>query len=310
MKTRKKILIACLIGPIFLIASFSGIRLSIATNNGQKTNNEKNIPILFIPGTDYKSSSWQVMINNFVSDGWNSSYLYNPTFTALACQLKDKANEIMSWVNSLLNTTKSNKVNIIAQGSGGIEARYYVKYLAGMDKVDHFIDLGTPNHGNTAGCYSTTDPNVIKLNEGDETPGGVLNDTIGNRTGPFGIEHYNGTHIPGTVKYISLYSNQDFAVSIVSAPLDGALNILFNNTNVYHSSFYSDPNVYSIVENSITNYANLTETVINAESISVQTSSYPTTSSQSKNTDGFSILFSSFSISLLVILRKKGRIKK
>lgn len=81
------------------------------------------------------------------------------------------------------------------------------------------------------------------MNKGDETPGGVMSDSIGNRTDPYGWVTYNGTHVPGTIKYVSIYSDYDGTVPNMSSLLDGAVNIEFNQLGLIHSELYSNQQV-------------------------------------------------------------------
>ena len=91
---------------------------------------------------------------------------------------------------------------------------------------------------------------MVSLNEGDETPGGILSDTIGFRVDPVGARVYNSTHIPGNIKYTSVYSTDDGIVSpVISSKLDGANNILVGGVN--HNSLIFDEDMYTIIKNAV-----------------------------------------------------------
>ncbi|MES2223707.1 MAG: hypothetical protein V4469_02105 [Patescibacteria group bacterium] len=49
-------------------------------------------------------------------------------------------------IDEILKETKSDKVDILAHSMGGLLAEYYIKHI-GADKVDKFVDIGTPHLG-------------------------------------------------------------------------------------------------------------------------------------------------------------------
>lgn len=238
---------------IFIMMISSPILASGITSNAtsKQTISQHHDPIVFAHDYDFNGSDWNTMIQWFINDGWPKNYLYAPTFQSKSCTYSanvDQANQLSDWVNYLLNTTGANKVDIVAHRVGGISARYYMRFLNGTDKVSNFVALGTPSHGNpNPVCYSPNSKIIVKLNEGDETPGGVLNDTIGNRTDTFGWVTYNGTHIPGNISYTSIVSPLD-GFPPDSAVLDGANNIKLSFLN---TTYYNDYAVYKIIRNSL-----------------------------------------------------------
>lgn len=57
-----------------------------------------------------------------------------------------KVESLKSKIDKILSQSKSDKVDIIAHSMGGLLAKYYIKNVGG-DKVDKFIDIGTPHFG-------------------------------------------------------------------------------------------------------------------------------------------------------------------
>ena len=113
-------------------------------------------------------------------------------------------------MENILTETGTEKVDLVGYGMGGLSSRYYIKFLGGIDTVDDYVSLGSPHHGGKI----LTCPILTSLNEGDETPGGILNDTN------------EEDHIPGNISYTSIYGDSDELVSVFSPKLDGANNIL------------------------------------------------------------------------------------
>lgn len=289
----KTILNGIFLFAIFLMMISSPFLASgIASNFSSKQSDSQDyFPIVFVHDYDYTGTSWNTMISWFIKDGWPKSYLYAPTLNSRSCAYSgnvDQAIQISNWVNYLLNTTGSTKVDIVAHRVGGISARYYMKFLNGTDKVNDFVGLGIPSHGNPHPvCYSPNSKIIVKLDQGDETPGGILNDTIGNRTDPFGWETYNGTHIPGNINYTSIVSPDD-GFPMDSATLDGATNIKINNLN---TTYYNDYAVYKLIKNA------LKPSITNNQS--------PTTTSP-----GFSYDLTMFSLFSILILSKSLKKRK
>lgn len=291
-----KIIKICLI-VVFMINCFLTVPSVSMTTNIENTSNMNHIPILFVHGGDYSGSDWNIMKNRFITDGWNESILYNPTTRDFSyCgSIINKANIVKLWVDQLLSATQSKKVDIITHGSSGLIVRYYLKFMDGVNKTDTLITLAAPNHGRNV-CYTPWDSTIVKLDNGDETPYGNLPDTIGNRTGPFGFEHYNSTHIPGSVKYVSIYNDQDNHFPYISSPLDGALNIELNQTNLSHTTFYTNQIVYNLTKTALTNY----DSLLPSSLVPVTT-----TSSQSNTAEGYTMFLFVLPMVMIVIFRKR-----
>lgn len=162
------------------------------------------------------------------------------------------AQSIKNWVDFILNNTGAEKVDIVAHSMGGLSSRYYIKFLGGLNKVDDFVCMGSPQHGVTGGLqvFHSNSTLLYSLNEGDETSGGILNDTVGFRVDPVGGRIYNSTHIQGDINYTSIYSTGDtICTPINTSRLDGANNIEVEG--VGHVDLLYDEDVINIIKHSI-----------------------------------------------------------
>ncbi|MHA1995058.1 MAG: esterase/lipase family protein [Candidatus Hodarchaeales archaeon] len=218
---------------------------------------ETHDPILFIHGWARSSGDFLNLKIWFEADGWPNTYLYANNFDDRNnCTVQaniNNANRISQWVDEILHNTGAEKVDLVGHSMGGLSSRYYIKFLDGLDKVDDYVSLGSPHHGEDVATCGAQGVNALAviLNEGDETPGGILNDTIGNRTDPVSGLVYNSTHIPGNISYTSIYSLDD-AIPFISPPLDGA-----NNTEVEglaHIQLLSSKMVYEIIRAAVNDY--------------------------------------------------------
>lgn len=155
-------------------------------------------PILFVHGANSDFHIWDTMYDRFIEDGWPSTLLFaktlnDPSNTTILGVIAD-GYQIKLWVDEILNQTGASKIDIISHSMGAVSSRFYIKNLTGIDKVDDYVSLAGFNHGWDAIWVSQQSwyiPNtyigesnstfLINLNNGDETPGGVLNDTVGPR---------------------------------------------------------------------------------------------------------------------------------
>ena len=203
---------------------------------------EKN-PVLFVHGWTESASSWDDMIDALVEKGWSRDLLYAYTFDSRIAWLSGtnvkNAQEIKDWVDDILEETGAEKIDLVSHSMGGLSTRYYVKFLGGIDLVDDYVSLGSPHHGATLAYIVRGDMKpgsdfLEELNSGDETPGGILPDS--------------GTHVPGDIEYVSIYSDSDELVWGDSAVLDGALNINTGNLDgVDHLALLDDEIVINMV---------------------------------------------------------------
>lgn len=162
-----------------------GILLALVMVAPSVVEAKKSDPVLFVHGFTGSASNWDVMIARLVADGWSSSKLFAYTFSN-PYNAADGANvanayEVKSWVDNILKRTGASKINIVGHSMGGLSTRYYIKFLGGVNVVDNYIALGTPQHGtilSTVGDMRPGSPFLLTLNSGDPTPGAVKYTTI------------------------------------------------------------------------------------------------------------------------------------
>ena len=59
------------------------------------------------------------------------------------------AQELASFVNSVLAKTGASKVDIVGHSQGGMMPNYFIKFLGGASKVHTLVGLAPSNHGTT-----------------------------------------------------------------------------------------------------------------------------------------------------------------
>ncbi len=239
---------------IFLISPFF---VNVNSVEGVKSSSGySQHPILFLHGWTGDASGWNAMKDRFYNDGWPSELLKAFTFSDSGDYSPNgniqNAERIRYWVDDILNFTGAEKVDLIAHSMGGLSSRYYIKLLGGINKVDDYVCMGSPHHG-VPGGTKVFQPNctfLYNLNDGDETPGGILNDTIGPRVDVIGGAIYNGTHTAGNINYTSIYSNGDTICSpYTTSRLDGANNIEVDG--IEHIAMLYDESLYTIIKHAV-----------------------------------------------------------
>lgn len=91
-------------------------------------------------------------------------------------------------IEEVLAETGAEQVDLVTHSMGGLNTRWYVKFLDGGPRVDDWVSLGGPNHGTTTAFACSLLPScremqpgsdfLQRLNAGDETPGAVSHGTF------------------------------------------------------------------------------------------------------------------------------------
>lgn len=153
-----------------------------ATSEGRSASATINVlhdPIVFVHGFQSSGAIWTTMIDRLKGNGWTDAPLIAWTYDSNQSNVTT-AQLLQTKVDSLLGAVGAKKVDIVAHSMGGLSSRYFSKSLAGSEKIDAFVFLGTPNHGTTlaglCGIQSCLEMRpgsafLAALNAGDETPG-------------------------------------------------------------------------------------------------------------------------------------------
>lgn len=137
-------------------------------------------PVIFVHGFKGEiKTDWSVLVEEFRNEGVTSLW----EFTYWSPQSnKTTAQELANAVDYVLSQTGAAKVDIVTHSMGGLNSRWYLKFLGGTSKVDAWVSLGGPNHGTNwayacwyQACYDMRPGSefLTTLNAGDETPGSV-----------------------------------------------------------------------------------------------------------------------------------------
>jgi triacylglycerol esterase/lipase EstA (alpha/beta hydrolase family) len=63
--------------------------------------------------------------------------------------IEDSAGQLDTFVDKVLDSTGTGKVDIVGHSQGGMMPRYYMKFLDGAEKVNALVGIAPSNHGTT-----------------------------------------------------------------------------------------------------------------------------------------------------------------
>jgi triacylglycerol esterase/lipase EstA (alpha/beta hydrolase family) len=177
--------------------------LSGANDFTCKPSKEHPNPVVLVHGLGATASeNWYVFAPFLAQHGYcvfAKTYGMDPRWESRGGfkPMNTSAVELKSFVDEVLAATGAKKVDLVGHSEGAIMPRYYLKFLGGAAKVDHFVGWAGPNHGTNIqgitelrtafpgwdgymGDYCGSCPQfmpgsdfITKLNAGDETPGNV-----------------------------------------------------------------------------------------------------------------------------------------
>jgi triacylglycerol esterase/lipase EstA (alpha/beta hydrolase family) len=151
-------------------------------------------PVIVVGGLIGVSIAYDPIASRLRADGYRT-WIYQLPNLGFG-DIRESAKALSSYVDQVRAATGSAKVDLVTHSEGGLVSRWYVKFLGGGAKVDHYISLGTPQYGtyvaniiNFVGLGSCVgivacqqmsigSSFLTDLNAGDDTPGTVRWTTI------------------------------------------------------------------------------------------------------------------------------------
>lgn len=156
---------------------------------------------------------------------------------------------VSTKVDAIRAATGAAKVDIVGHSQGGLENRYYLKFLGGTGKVGAYVSLGTPQYGTVTANLATFFGfgNCLSIVA-----------CVQMSTGSSFLANLNaGDDTPGTVRYYSIYTATDELVQPYNNARinDGATNILVQSYCWLrfpgHVGLITDGAVYGLVRSAL-----------------------------------------------------------
>ena len=132
-------------------------------NNNCKPTSAHPYPVVLVHATlADEGSNWVTLAPLLANNGY-CVYAFNYGATWLSGEvwpfigpridglnhIEHSAEELRSFVNSVLSRTGAAKVDLVGHSQGGMMPNYYIKFLGGATKVNELIGLAPSNHGTT-----------------------------------------------------------------------------------------------------------------------------------------------------------------
>jgi triacylglycerol lipase len=188
-------------------------------------------PIVFVHGWAESESVWSTMIRNFEREGWTRAELNNWRYST-SQENGRTASQLRTKVEEVLRATGAAKVDLVTHSMGALGSRYYLKNLAGTEKVDDWVSLGGPNHGTNLASLCFWQTSCIEMRAGSS----------------FLSQLNSGDETPGDVRYGTWWSPCDEVINPDSSILlSGATNT--RTACILHSGYYGSSTVYGQVRN-------------------------------------------------------------
>jgi triacylglycerol esterase/lipase EstA (alpha/beta hydrolase family) len=120
-------------------------------------------PVILVPGTFADmSDSWQALSPLLYNHGYCVySFNYGSYFGSGLLgiygtgNIEQSAEELSTFVNKVLSSTKASQVDLVGHSQGGMMPRYYLKFLGGASKVHALVGLAPSSHGTTLDGLAT-----------------------------------------------------------------------------------------------------------------------------------------------------------
>jgi len=120
-------------------------------------------PVVLVHGTvEDEGSNWVTLAPLLANSGYCVfAFNYGQTVLSLGGRvdglnfIEHSAEELSSFVNTVLLLTGAAKVDLVGHSQGGMMPNYYLKFLGGAVKVNELVGLAPSNHGTTLDGFLT-----------------------------------------------------------------------------------------------------------------------------------------------------------
>lgn len=195
----RRLRLTVLVATALLTSTFTGQPMAFSAERD---------PVVFVHGYNGGSSNWNDMIADFKADGYTTAQLNAWDYDHTQSN-KVIAEQLATYVDGVLARTGATKVDIIGHSMGGLNSRWFAKFIGGTAEIDDYVSLGSPHHG-TDWAYGCADISCTEMRPGSAFLG----------------ELNAGDETPGTVKYGSWWSPCDEVIDPKESPiLSGATNV-------------------------------------------------------------------------------------
>jgi triacylglycerol lipase len=204
-------------------------------------------PVLIVAGTFSPEFALDPLAARLRADGFTVFTMALPGAGLGDIAVSSQA--VAQRVSQIRAATGAAKVDLIGHSQGGLENRYYLKFLGGASNVGTYVSLGTPQYG-------TAQANIVQFLGLGNCLGVVACQqmTIGSS---FLANLNAGDDTPGATRYVSIYTVWDELVQPYTNAriFDGATNISLQSACwwkvVGHVGLILDGAAYGLVRSAL-----------------------------------------------------------
>ncbi|MGV9818107.1 esterase/lipase family protein [Nocardia xishanensis] len=106
-------------------------------------------PVLVVGGFDANVGKLETLREWLTTRGYTAYAMVLPGEPSATAALDDSARAVANKVAAIRRETGSARVDLVGHSMGGLAQRHYVKFLGGRASVGSYIDVGTPENGET-----------------------------------------------------------------------------------------------------------------------------------------------------------------
>ncbi len=194
-------------------------------------------PVLLITGVTIRAEWFDPIVARLKRDGFDPVVWEPPAL--LSGSLYDASHDLATVVDKLKADTGVSKVDILAECTGGVIARYYIQSLGGDSKVSRLVTFVSPQHGLPAAPLVHAMVGWPAL--ADLSPGSDFLNAV------------NGQNPPASVPVTSIYTCTDeYIQPYTTSAIPGATNInICGNGFVGHFQTFYDPSIYLMMHDAL-----------------------------------------------------------
>jgi MYXO-CTERM domain-containing protein len=193
--------------------------------------------VLLITGVTIPAAWFDPMILRLERDGFRP-VVYEPP-DLLSGDLFENSAALGDVVDRIRAETGEDKIDILAECTGGLIARHYIQSLGGDQYVSRLVTFISPQHGLPKAEYAAKYAGWPALY--DLTPGSAF------------LEAVNSAPLPANVPVTSIYTCTDeYIQPYETSIIPGATNIGLCDEKVGHFQFFYDPEIYLVMHGALT----------------------------------------------------------
>ena len=192
--------------------------------------------VLLITGVTIPAEWFDPIVLRLQRDGFRPVVWEPPAL--LSGDLFENSRRLAQVIDEIRAQTGEERIDILAECTGGLLARHYIQSLGGNEHVSRMITFISPQHGLPKAAFAHDVVGWPALE--DLTPGSAFLDAV------------NNAPLPPEVAVTSIYTCTDeYIQPYKTSIIPGAKNIGLCDEFVGHFQFFYDPEIYLVMHDEL-----------------------------------------------------------